>query len=99
MLAALALDGPAAMVAAVMGSAPAVSAQVVAVALLRPAMGAPQRVFQQRWVLGMAVRFASLLLLAALMIGLRTLFPIAYMAVGYLGTMLVLLFAETRFLT
>ena len=49
--------------------------------------------------LGMAVRFASFLVLAALMFVLRESLPIAYLAVGYLCTLLVLLFAETRFLT
>ena len=99
-LAALALDGVMAMAAALIGSSIAMGAQLAAVVLLRPAMGASQSVFQQRWVLGMAVRFASFLVLALLMVVLRGgALPIAYLAVGYLCTLLVLLFAETRFLT
>lgn len=98
-LAALVLDGVMAMAAALIGSSIAMGAQLVAVVLLRPAMGASQSAFQQRWVLGMAVRFASFLALAVLMFVLRESLPIAYLAVGYLCTLLVLLFAETRFLT
>jgi hypothetical protein len=98
-LAALLLSGVMAMAAALIGSSLAMGAQIVAVVLLRPAMSASQDQFQQRWVLGMAARFASFLALAALMFALKDLFPIAYMAAGYLCTLLVLLFAETRFLT
>ena len=100
-LAALVLDGVMAMAAALIGSSIAMGAQLAAVVLLRPAMGGggTQSAFQQRWVLGMAVRFASFLVLAALMFVLRESLPIAYLAVGYLCTLLVLLFAETRFLT
>ncbi len=98
-LAALALDGVMAMAAALIGSSIAMGAQLAAVVLLRPAMGGTQGAFQQRWVLGMAVRFASFLVLAVLMFVLRASLPIAYLAAGYLCTLLVLLFAETRFLT
>ncbi len=98
-LAALLLSGVMAMAAALIGSSLAMVAQIAAVVLLRPAMDAPAAVFQQRWVLGMAVRFASFLALAAVMVVLKDVFPIAYMALGYLCTLLVLLFAETRFLT
>lgn len=97
-VAALVLDGVMAMAAALIGSSLAMGAQLAAVVLLRPAMGASQGVFQQRWVLGMAVRFASLAVLAVLMVVLRETLPIAYLAAGYLCTLLVLLFAETRFL-
>jgi hypothetical protein len=67
--------------------------------VLRPALGGTQAQFQQRWVLGMALRFASFIVLAVLMVVLKDELPIMYMAAGYLGTLLVLLFAETRFLT
>jgi hypothetical protein len=97
-LAALAIDGVMAMVAALVGSSIAMAAQLVAVALLRPAMGGTQAQFNQRWVLGIAARFGSFVALAAVMIALRGTLPPAYMAVGYLCTLLVLLFAETRFL-
>lgn len=84
--------------AALIGASLATGAQIVAVLLLRPAMQAKQVVFQQRWVLGMAVRFASFVVLAAVMILTRSVLPPAWMAAGYLGTLLTLLFAETRFL-
>lgn len=91
--------GITAMVAALIGASIASAAQIAAVVLLRPAMQARQVTFQQRWVLGMAVRFASFILLAALMIVTKTTLPPLWVACGYLGTLLVLLFAETRFLT
>jgi hypothetical protein len=80
------------------GSCLALSAQVAAVALLRPAMGARTPEFVRRWTAGMAVRGASLLMLAGLMVLLRGAFPVIWMAVGYLGVLLPLLFLETRFL-
>ncbi|HEY2806815.1 MAG TPA: hypothetical protein VGI92_13230 [Gemmatimonadales bacterium] len=86
-------------VAALIGGSLATGAQIVAVLLLRPAMLAKQLVFQQRWVLGMAVRFGSFIVLAAVMIATRSTLSPAWMAAGYLGTLLTLLFAETRFLT
>lgn len=85
--------------AALIGASFATSAQVVAVAILRPAMQSKQVLFQQRWVLGMALRFASFLVLAVVMVLTRGVLPPAWMAAGYLGTLLTLLFAETRFLT
>lgn len=97
-VAALLLDGLMAMAAALIGSSIAMAAQIAAVVLLRPAMGGSQAQFQQRWVLGMAMRFGSFLVLAVLMVVLKDMLPIAYLAVGYLCTLLVLLFAETRFL-
>lgn len=97
-VAALLLDGVMAMAAALIGSSIAMAAQIAAVVLLRPAMGGSQVQFQSRWVLGMAVRFGSFVVLAVLMVMLKSSLPIAYLAVGYLCTLLVLLFAETRFL-
>jgi hypothetical protein len=80
------------------GSGLALLAQVAAVALLRPAMGARTPEFMQRWASGLAVRGASLLLLVGLMLLTRRMFPILWMAAGYLGVLLPLLFTETRFL-
>lgn len=98
-VAGFAMGGTMAGVAALVGASLATAAQLVAVALLRPAMKASQGQFQQRWVLGMAARFASFLALAAVMVLARQTLPVTWMAAGYLGTLLVLLFAETRFLT
>jgi hypothetical protein len=86
------------MIAALIGASIASAAQIAAVAMLRPAMGAPAGTFQQRWVLGMAVRFASFIALAVLMVLMKDTLPPLWLATGYLFTMLVLLFAETRFL-
>jgi hypothetical protein len=96
-IAALARGGDAALAAA-FGSVLALAAQVAAVALLRPAMGARTPEFVQRWAAGLAVRGAGLLLLVALMLLTRRTFPVLWMAAGYLGVMLPLLFTETRFL-
>ncbi len=96
---AFALGGANAGFAALLGASLATAAQVLAVVILRPAMKAPIGQFQQRWVLGMAARFASFLALAAVMVLMRATLPIVWMAAGYLVTLLALLFAETRFLT
>ena len=96
-VAALARGGDAALAAAC-GSLLALVAQGAAVALLRPAMSARTPEFMQRWAAGLAVRGASLLLLVALMLLARRMYPILWMAAGYLGVMLPLLFTETRFL-
>lgn len=92
------LGGPTAGLAALVGASVASGAQIAAVVLLRPAMQATTPQFQQRWVLGMAIRFGSFLVLAALLVTLQQVLPPLWTAAGYLGTMLVLLFAETRFL-
>ena len=86
-----AAGGVSAGAAALIGASLAAAAQI-------PAMQAKAGVFQQRWVLGMATRFASFLALAAVMIVTTATLPPMWMAAGYLGTLLVLLFAETRFL-
>jgi hypothetical protein len=96
-IAGLARGGDAAF-ASVSGSWLALLAQVAAVALLRPAMGAQAPRFMGRWAAGMAVRGVSLLMLAGLMVLLRAAFPVVWMAAGYLGVLLPLLFLETRFL-
>jgi hypothetical protein len=93
------IGGAPAGAAALIGASLATGAQIAAVVLLRPAMQASQGQFQQRWVLGMAARFASFLVLAAVMVATRAALPPLWMAAGYLGTLLVLLFAETRFLS
>jgi hypothetical protein len=90
--------GTFAMAAAFAGASIATAAQILAVVLLTPAMRGATAQFQQRWVLGMAVRFASFLLFAALLVLTKQTLPPLWMAAGYLGTLLVLLFAETRFL-
>lgn len=90
----LALIGMAAILGgrpAAIGGAIALGAQVWAVALLRPAMRAPNPAFMARWLGGMGIR---LLAMAATLIWSPTL-PAA---LGFLGVLLPLLFLETRFL-
>ncbi len=90
--------GSGAALASSCGSLPAVLAQFVAVALLRPVMGERTPVFLGRWVAGMAVRGASLVAVAVLLVLLRGTLPVLWMAIGYLGVLLPLLFVETRYL-
>jgi hypothetical protein len=87
-----------AVAASACGSLLGLVAQLGAVGLLRPVMGARTPAFMRRWAAGMAVRGASLVVLAGLVVLLRGAVPVLWMAVGYLGTLLPLLFLETRYL-
>ena len=80
------------------GGGCAVVAQLAAVALLRPAMDAPQQVFLARWFAGMGVRALVLGLVLAVSATHRTALPLVETTLGYLGVLLPLLFLETRFL-
>lgn len=85
-------------IAALVGASLATAAQVAAVALLRPAMQGEAGTFQRRWAAGTGIRFASFLVVAVLMLTVNATLPPAWLAAGYLGTLLVLLFTETVFL-
>lgn len=87
-----------AVAASACGSLLGLLAQSAAVGLLRPAMGAGTPAFVRRWAAGMAVRGASLVVLAGLVVLLRGVVPVLWMAIGYLGVLLPLLFLETRYL-
>jgi len=92
--AAIVVGGPAAGI----GGGVALGAQLGAVALLRPAMRAPQPVFMARWLGGMGLRALALGGLLALAATHRaTLSPLAA-PLGFLAVLLPLLFLETRFL-
>jgi hypothetical protein len=80
------------------GAGIAVAAQFAAVALLRPAMDAPQQVFMARWYAGMGVRALVLGVLLAVSATHRTTLPLLETTLGYIGVLLPLLFLETRFL-
>jgi hypothetical protein len=80
------------------GGGCAVVAQFAAVALLRPAMDAPQQVFMARWYAGMGVRTLVLGILLAVSATHRTALPLVETVLGYVGVLLPLLFLETRFL-
>lgn len=86
------------MIAALAGSGPAFAAQIAATRLLAPAMAASAAQFNQRWVLGMAVRGSSFLVVAVIIVVLKDVLPPGWTAAGYLGVLLPLLFVETRFL-
>jgi hypothetical protein len=90
--------GPEAAVAGLLGAAVALAAQAGAVALLRPGLAAGTPEFVRRWALGMAVRGASFLVVAILLIVLKDRLPVIWIAAGYLVVLMPLLFVETRFL-
>jgi hypothetical protein len=84
--------------AAGLGGAVALVAQLAAVAVLRPAMTAPQAVFMGRWLSGMGIRALALGAVIAVSATHQAALPLLPAALGYLGVLLPLLFAETRFL-
>ncbi len=73
------------------GGLVATGSQVGAVTLLKPRMRAPTAVFVGAWAAGMALRLAGLAAVLVLVSPLKG-------GLGYLGVLLPLLFAETRFL-
>lgn len=83
---------------AAIGGMMALAAQLGAVALLRPAMRAPQPVFMARWLGGMGVRALALGALLAVAVTHRDTLPPLPASLGFLGVLLPLLFLETRFL-
>ena len=84
--------------AAGVGGIVAVAAQAVAVALLRPAMDAPQGPFLARWLGGMAIRALAVGAVLAYAATHRTRLEPLPASLGCLGVLLPLLFLETRFL-
>lgn len=83
---------------AAIGGAAALVAQLTAVALLRPAMRAPQPVFMARWLGGMGVRVLALGGVLAVAATQRVLLAPLPASLGFLGVLLPLLFLETKFL-
>ena len=84
--------------AAGIGGGVALAAQLWAVALLRPKMGAPTAEFMGRWLGGMAIRLLSLGALVVWAVTHRASLPLLPAVLGFLGVLLPLLFLETRFL-
>jgi hypothetical protein len=80
------------------GGTVALAAQLAAVALLRPAMQAPQPVFMARWLGGMGMRVLAAGGLLAFAATHRAALPPLPASLGFLGVLLPLLFLETRFL-
>jgi len=99
-VAALALMDAGAMglVAALVGGGIATSAQVAAVALLRPGMKAQTPEFVRRWASGIAIRGASALVVVGLVFATKAVLPPLWVVLGFLAVLLTLLYAETRFL-
>jgi hypothetical protein len=84
--------------AAGVGGMIAVAAQAAAVAVLRPAMDAPQGAFLTRWLAGMVIRAVVVGALVAYAATHRTRVEPLAASLGCLGVLLPLLFLETRFL-
>ena len=84
--------------AAAIGGLAALASQLGAVALLRPAMRAPQPLFMARWFSGMGIRALALGGVLAIAATHRAALPPLPAALGFLGVLLPLLFLETRFL-
>ena len=80
------------------GGVVALVAQLWAVALLRPKMGAPTPEFMGRWLGGMAIRVLSLGALIVWAVTHRASLSPLPAGLGYVGVLLPLLFLETRFL-
>ena len=97
-LLALALAGVTGLAAALVGGGIATAAQVAAVALLRPGMKAAQAEFVRRWASGIAIRGGGAVVMVAVVLATRAVLPPLWTALGFLGVMLTLLYAETRFL-
>jgi len=83
---------------AALGGGVALVAQLAAVAMLRPAMTAPQPQFMARWLGGMGVRALALGALLAVVATHRATLPPLPTSLGFLGVLLPLLFTETRVL-
>ncbi len=83
---------------AAVGGAVALVAQLAAVAILRPAMTAPQPVFMARWLGGMGIRALALGALLAAVVTDRAALPPLPTLLGFLGVLLPLLVTETRVL-
>jgi len=86
------------LLAALVGGALATSAQVTAVAVLRPGMKAATPEFVRRWASGIAIRGVSALVLVGLVFATRAAWPPLWMVLGFFAVLLTLLYAETRFL-
>ncbi len=70
--------------------------QLIAVAVLRPALGAPFAKLMARWGVGMGLRLLGVALFAGAVVADRELFPPLPTAFGYVGVLLPLLFMEAR---
>jgi hypothetical protein len=79
------------------GGAAALAAQLGAVALLRPAMRAPQPVFMARWLSGMGLRVLAAGAVLAFAATHRAALGLLPASLGFLGVLLPLLILEDRF--
>jgi uncharacterized membrane protein YhdT len=69
---------------------------VVAVALLKPALGGSFNQLMARWAMGLGLRLLGVVVFALVVFIERDLFPPLPAAVGFAGVLLPLLFTEMR---
>jgi hypothetical protein len=89
--------GPAALVSGIVFGLLATAIQVAAVAAVKPVWAAPFDKFLGRWGLGMGLRVGGVVVFLSAVLVDRELFPPVPSALGYLGVLIPLLFAELRF--
>lgn len=90
--------GPTAIFAAAWFGLLATALQLMAVAVLRPALHGSLGELVRRWGIGIGLRLAGVVLFAGLVVVNRELFPPLPSALGYVGVVVPLLFWETRLL-
>ena len=83
---------------AAVGGVVAIVAQTGALLLIRPVIGAPNKAFVPRWLLGMVIRAALVIGLVLYAAAHRSVVAPLPASVGCLGVLLPLLFMETLFL-
>lgn len=91
--------GPAAVVAAVVFGLAATAIQLVAIRTLKPALAGPYAELVKHFAVGMGLRLGGIVLLLGAVLADRALFPPLPSAIGYLGVVVPLLFAETKLAT
>ncbi len=89
--------GPAALVPGIVFGLLATAIQVGAVLAVKPVWDAPFERFLGRWGLGMGLRVGGVVVFLSAVLVDRELFPPVPTALGYLGVLIPLLFAELRF--
>lgn len=71
---------------------------LVAVGVLRPSLVPPFEGMMGRWMVGLGLRFGGIAVVAVALLALPDLFPALPTALGFLGVLIPLLFAEMRML-
>jgi hypothetical protein len=89
--------GPTALLPGIVFGLLATAIQVAAVVAVKPVWDAPLDKFLGRWGLGMGLRVGGVVVFLGAVLVDRELFPPVPTALGFLGVLIPLLFAELRF--